>query len=230
LELSTDVTGSALFELTPRDFAVELMLRAQATEIDGTTLQGTWNGLLPVVPGAAWAVLEGKELVVRTPVARTTAYVDLVAAGKVIESLNLELQDQGGVSTARWPFTLRPGPDLFAVVSSEPDLQSMALVGWPLHPSAKRAQPTATWDARSSLVIDGVAQQRAKATASRQKLRRVTFGALGLGVLTEIVLLTPLLKRTKTPDALGSNPDRLWIWLLLGAIVLGLASLSLLAR
>ena len=215
--------------LTPRDFAVELTLRAQAQDPSGAILEGTWYGLVPVVPGAAWATIEGRSLVVRSPVPRTMAYVDLVAGGKVVQSLNLELHEENGVPTARWPFTSRLTPETFAVVSSEPDLQSMALVGWPLHPHPEWAQPTATWDARSRLVIDGVAQRRVEVAASRQTLRRQVFAAMGAGVFTELVLFAVLLRQIQRTEAPSSQTTRLWIWMVLFAVAAGLLSLSFVA-
>jgi hypothetical protein len=228
--LTSGVEG-AVIDLTPSDFAVELSITAR-TRVG--SLEGRWLGLLPVVPGASWATLEGNELVVRSPIARGTAYVDLIQAGIVVRSLDLPLQvDEAGagVASARWPLEAVQPKELFAVVSSEPDFQSMALVGWPL---PVKPEVNATWDVRSRLALDGVAQNRATARSAKRVRVGVGFAAVCVGACVEAALFWLLWRRTNAAagELSGALETPSWAWrlglllcLLLGLLGLGLFGL-----
>lgn len=225
--LTSGVEGAAI-DLTPSDFAVELSITARTR---AGNLEGRWLGMLPVVPGASWATLEGNDLVVRSPIARGTAYVDLIQAGDVVRSLDLPLrvdEASAGVASARWPLGSVQPKELFAVVSSEPDFQSMALVGWPL---PQGDEVNATWDVRSRLVLDGVAQNRAAALSAKRLRVGVGFAAVCAGALLEAALFWLLWRRTQATAAELSGaletPSRTFRWGLLLCLLFGLLGLGL---
>jgi hypothetical protein len=219
-------------DLSPSDHVVELNVVARADSERFGPLEGRWEGLLPVVPGASFAVIEGTQLVVSSPVARDVAYVDLVRAGQVVHSLDLPLQvsDQSqGISRARWPLGTLGSHELFAVVSSEPDFRSMALVGWPL---SNDGEVNATWDLRSRLVFDGVAQNRASSTRRSRNSALFGFGCVAVGALVEAGLFWMLWRKVtaemRAIDALPYQMQRLWVWGLVTCLIVALLGLGLL--
>jgi hypothetical protein len=231
-ELSTDALGVALVVIEPRDFVVELELTARALDAQGRELSGRWFGGLPVVPGASWATIETQqgqdELVVRSPVARSALYVDWLAQGHVLQSVNVPLVERDGIATGTCPLPAGAGTELYAVVSSEPDLQAMALVGWPLRRATEPALVRATWDARAVLVLDGVAQLRQRAAEQGRRLRGWVFTLAALGALLEGVLFWRLVSRTRSHSTeLGLvRRDAVWVWGILLCVALALLGLA----
>src|SRR5207247_312824 len=78
---------------------------------------------------------------------------------------------------------------LWAVVSTEPDLRSPSLVGWPIAP-ADGADPRTTFDVPDVLLLDtaGAAVERESARVHRARLVSSCFVALVLAVTALFVV------------------------------------------
>lgn len=142
---------------------------------------------LAVVPGALHAELVPEGVRVESPIARERAYVAVVTeterlAGGTVVLYGTDRGTAEGVLAVALP---AEGP-LWAVVSSEPDLGSAALVGWPLllGPEAAPSAPSApdgaaptTFDVPDVLVLDSVGSrmQRELGRARRARLLAALF-------------------------------------------------------
>lgn len=138
---------------------------------------------LPVVAGAMHASLEGLVLTVQAPVPREVAYVNVVNARRTlwVGTVPLRPTPVGGTGSVTLPAL--PGP-LWALTSSEFDLQSMALVGWPVGEPRGRS----TLERRDRLVLDGFATARAEETARQSRVRNMSLIVALLATFVEVLL------------------------------------------
>ena len=182
--IRTDSRGRATVAITP-------LTHAPAIKVDAKAEDGQKGGLyanLPVVPGALNARLDGSRVRIESPIERDAAWVAVIsdsareAGGRVA----LERDGRGGsVGHIDVP-ELSPGP-LWAVVSSEADMNSMALVGWPLRVDA-RGEPPTTRAVRDRVLLDGLQGAYAADAARRLRARLVAgvftvFAAALVGLL-----------------------------------------------
>ncbi len=185
--LETRDDGRAMIRLAPREFHVAL--RIVATAPDGT--RGEWYSTVPVAVGAMHARLEGKRLVVRSPIERDRAYFGLLTPRARIAGAPLTLTPDGrGGSVAEVSLPpLPPGP-LWAVVSSEPELSSEATVGWPLRVPAARGGPPDERVVPDRMLLDGLvdAARRDQARRRRAQLLAGLFSAFA-AVLAGVLLV-----------------------------------------
>ncbi len=253
--LVTDASGLARLTLTPRGHVVELVLamlgaageaqQARSVLESASALSslaaeslpaGRWYGVLPVVPGAAVAQIEGGRLRVQSPISRPRLYVDLleraateapemVARPSVLWRYSVELEREGMSGLVPLPKDLTV-QDAFAVVSSEADMRAMALVGWPLSDAGVHQ----TYDYRAPLMVDGLAQARERAQLAGRRLRRgiVVFGVtgsvleLGLFLALQLCLPSGVLPGSERSVRLGFRLG--WVFalcLMLGLLALG---------
>lgn len=200
----SDARGLVRLRLRPLEHAVALRLRA--TTPLGT---GSWYGALPVVPGALHASLEGGRLSIRSPIERDVAYVSLVTESERLAGAILPLTASGD-GAATGAFELPPlirarieRQPSWAVVSSEDDKRSPAVVGWPL--AVEAGAPllgTTTFDAPDRVLLDGVKQALSNDAAIRSG-RRSTAAQLLLGVGAALVVL--LLREIRQPQRAGRS-------------------------
>lgn len=185
------VNGVTEIAFIPQGHHVEVTLKAVVAGRSASF----WSQL-PVVPGALRAAWIPGALEVVSAIDRGRAYVDLWAADGPLGAYDVELIDgrRGTLSQAEvvegHSHEDIEGIARWAVVSSEFDLQSMALVGWPLGAADDAGQAPRTWDVRSVLLLDGVAAAKARRASVARGVRRRLFGACallsvleGLGVL-----------------------------------------------
>jgi hypothetical protein len=240
----TDPSGRARLLVRPREHAASVTLRASAPDGVGVSL----DMALAVVPGALHASLGDEGIVVQSPIARTRAYVAVVGEHERFTGGPVTLASDGhGNVRGVLPIAGLPadGP-LWAVVSSEPDLHSAALVGWPIRPrqvpgalSAQSEEPARTFDVPDLLLADGVAKAMARERV-RVRSARLSAAAFASGALALTVLLVTRRARRAASnlaehlasagaDALstrqmaGSGGDGPW-FVLVAALCLGLAA------
>ena len=166
--------------VTPVEHAVSIFLTARVAEGTEARLD-----LAPaVIPGALHAALEGDALVVESPIVRERAYVAVVSESARVLGATVPLvpDARGGARGVLTVKALPPGP-LWAVVSSEPELRSASLVGWPLVVSDS-GEPATTFDVPDVLLLDsvGAALSREAARVHRVRALAATFSALALAL------------------------------------------------
>lgn len=186
----TDASGRARVRVRPLEHAVAVRVVAHSPA--GQT--GFWYGVLPIVPGALSAELVEGRLRLASPIVRDHAFVSLVSsdarlAGAIVA---LTADDLGGASAE---LTLEPAllaqleaAPSWAVISSEYDKRSPAVVGWPLPPPAI-TQPGQTFDVPDQLLLDGVGPALEAERRERRERRRLAAAILALiGVALAVTL------------------------------------------
>jgi len=167
--------GRLRYVVTPREHAAVVVVSAPgnpAAELEVS---------LAVVPGALFAELRDGELVVRSPVVHERAYVAIVGEKERIAGATVPLEaDANGASGVLRGLALPDGVPLWAVVSSEPELRSASLVGWPLRPDVAAPEPPATFDVGDALLLDSVPAAVAR---EEERVRKVRFLAALIAVV-----------------------------------------------
>ena len=177
--LTTDEHGLVSFPLTPAEHVVTLAVQAESGK-----RRANWFSTLPVVPGALHASLQGRVLQLVSPVPRDAAFVSLVSERARLFGARIEFApgaDRGVRANIPLPTDL--AQPAWAVVSSEPDMNTLAAVGWPLS-----AQVSQTFDARDVLLFDGLSQAYEK-SHERPRLARRLAGVFALCALALAAVL-----------------------------------------
>jgi hypothetical protein len=190
LQRVSDARGLVRVTLRPAEHVVSLKVKARLGE-----QRGSWYSTLPVVPGAMHASLTGRTLALRSPVLREAAFFSVVDERRRLVGGHVALEADGRGGAAR-EVQLPPGlpHQVWAVVSSEADMDAPAAVGWPLSPE----EPLSTFDAKDVLVLDGLpaAFERSRQTPRRARLLAGAFALLALGLA--VVLLV---RQVRAADA-----------------------------
>lgn len=180
--LTTDSAGLAELILTPREHVMALAVEATLGE-----LRAKWYSTLPVVPGALHARREGAELVIEAPVPKEAAFYSIVNERGRHAGGRVPLSDDGrGGAMARvaWPRAVET--PAWAVVASEPDMNTVAAVGWPIDATA----PERSFDAREELWLDGLPQAYATSLERPRRARLLAGAFAGLALALAVVLFT----------------------------------------
>jgi hypothetical protein len=185
----TDVEGRAIVRIAPRDHVA--WLKASATGPGGIAVE--WSGPIPVTAGALHASLQDDQLRIESAIERDVAYWALqsdrarLAGGPVA----LSPTGRGGaVALVRLPPDAR-APELWAVVSGEPELDSASTVGWPLAPGglAPGPDPPLARAVPDRLLVDGLLLGYRADAARRHRARQLALGFTLLSALLAGALL-----------------------------------------
>jgi hypothetical protein len=138
---------------------------------------------LAVVPGALVAELSGSSLVVRSPVPRERAYVAIVTERERIAGGTVQLSPDiaGGARGELRDLPLPESAPLWAVVSSEPELRSASLVGWPIR-VAPGGEPPKTFDVPDALLLDTM-QEAVERELGRTRRVRLLAALIAISAL-----------------------------------------------
>ena len=223
----TDARGGVEVALRPREHAVSarLLVRSGAR-------RGEWYGALPVLPGALSAELEGVGLRVRSPIERERAFVSLVSTRERLGGAVVELlPEPDGTASGRF----EPGAELlarlrdeptWAVVSSDDDKRSPAVVGWPLG-AALAALPAVTFGVPDQVLLDGEARALRDLGARLSARRRGGSALLGaIAVLTGGLFWKEVRGRRRQPASAVPTRDGWFFLMALASIALGLGALA----
>jgi hypothetical protein len=152
--------------VTPREHAPIVELRPRESK------DIVLDVSLAVVPGALFAELAGKDLVVRSPVVHDRAYVAIVSERERLWGGTVALvpDSLGGARGVATQVPLPPEEPLWAVVSSEPDLRSASAVGWPIR-YALDGEPPRTFDVADALLLDTTRDAVAREIERERRVR-----------------------------------------------------------
>ena len=181
----TNAFGRAEVALSPREHTVSLRIRARAP--DQST--GEWYSLLPVVPGALRASLAGRgKLRIESPIVRDVAYFAVISGEARLAGGAQPLAPDGrGGAMAIAELPPMPDGPLWAVVSSEAELDSSGTVGWPIS-RARGDDPAETLAVPDRLLLDTLSQGYERDLARRRRARWIA-GAFTAGSLALVWLL-----------------------------------------
>lgn len=228
--LVTDARGFGFASLTPLEHGVTLTVRASGST-DGAELTAS----VPVVPGALMAERRDRVLVLRSPIARSEAFVTVVSEAGRLLGARVPLQaDAQGMASGSLDLPAELPAKTWAVVESVRGAPSAERVGWPLFDP--RGEPAVTFDARDALLLDGFPHARAQERDRQRTVRRIAVGIGLAGALFSafsVILnarrqgrrLTAHLEAQLTLEGESSiglaKPSRSGLWLAVALIALG---------
>ncbi|WP_437980647.1 hypothetical protein [Sorangium sp. So ce117] len=194
-QITADARGAAELTLKPLAHTVELTLRAThpGSAPPGTRIaSGTWEGKLPVIPGAIWLDPGGldrerPELRLISPTPRPRAYVSIGGArGRAVGTIVPLAADGAGFFSGRvtLPDSAAPGEADWAVVASDPYERGAGTVAWPITSAAASASPR-----RVELLADGMPAAEARERARASHARRAGLGVLAASAVAQVLLL-----------------------------------------
>lgn len=202
--VAADARGAAELAVKPLSHTVELTVRAtRPGRIAGAPgAEGSWEGRLPVIPGAIWldpGGLAGERPALRlvSPTPRPRAYVSIGGArGRLLGAVVPLAPDGAGFFSGSLALSHGPAgsPDEpaggatdgaagWAVVASDPYEQGAGTVAWPLA-AAGPASPR-----RVALLADGLPAAEARERARAAQARRAGLAVLGAAAAAEMLLL-----------------------------------------
>ena len=181
--LTTNDRGAARVVLKPLSHDVNLTITANTLE-----KTGRWDGMLPVIPGAAWIDPASRlgPLTVVSPAPHAFAYLSFWSEAGRVAGASLPLsKDPDGFFRARVTPQLPTGARiLFVSVAGDPLEQGAGTVAWPLRP-AEAAFTTRPFE----LMLDGVPAARELEKARAWSSRRAGLAVIAAAALAEILLL-----------------------------------------
>jgi hypothetical protein len=181
--LTTNDRGAARVVLKPLAHDVNLTITAKTLE-----KTGRWDGLLPVVPGAAWIDPAGGlgPLTVVSPAPHAFAYLSFWSEEGRVAGATLPLaKDPDGFYRARVTPPLPTGARvLYVSVAGDPLERGAGTVAWPLRP-AEAAVVTRPFE----LMLDGIPAARELEKARAWSARRAGLAVIAAAALAEILLL-----------------------------------------
>jgi hypothetical protein len=181
--LTTNNRGAARVVLKPLSHDVNLTITAKTLE-----KTGRWDGLMPIVPGAAWIDPAGGlgPLTVVSPAPHAFAYLSFWSEEGRVAGAALPLsKDPDGFYRARVTPPLPTGARiLYVSVAGDPLEGGAGTVAWPLRP-AEAAVTTRPFE----LLLDGIPAARALEKARAWSSRRAGLAVIAAAALAEILLL-----------------------------------------
>lgn len=181
--LTTNDRGAARVGIKPLAHDVTLTITARTLE-----KTGRWEGVLPVVPGAAW-IEPGSglgPLVVVSPAPHAFAYLSFWSEAGRVAGASLPLaKDADGFYRGRVTPQLPAGAGtLYVSIAGDPREQGAGTVAWPLRPAAGAvtARPL-------ELLLDGIPAARALEKSRAWSARRAGLAVILAAALAEILLI-----------------------------------------
>jgi hypothetical protein len=177
--------GEAAFAVEPRTHTVEATIEATFAG-----LSGSWEGLLPVVPGAMWLdpASGAREMRVVSPVARDVVYATLATRHARLWGGAVPLVPDGrGYAVGTIDRVAEPtGEAIWLTLASDPRASGAGTVGWPANGAALAEGELAF---RDWLLLDGMPAAQRRDAERRGRARWLTGAALGGAAVIEGVLL-----------------------------------------
>ncbi|HKQ68269.1 MAG TPA: hypothetical protein VJT73_02980, partial [Polyangiaceae bacterium] len=209
---------AASFVLAPRTHVVDATASASFAG-----LEGSWNGILPVVPGAIWLdpeLVSQHRIRVVAPVPREVAYATIATRTARLWGGAIALaKDERGFAAGEisWPDLDAPAEEpKWLTLASDPRATGAGTVGWPLHPDAgERAF-------RDWLLLDGMPRAEERDNARRHRARTLSAASLFAAAVLEGVLLA---------HGTYGRGMRSWAWLAvaIATVVFAFAALGVVA-
>jgi hypothetical protein len=212
--------GEATFTLVPRTHLVDLGIEAASLG-----LGGTWNGTLPVIPGAVWldpAALESRRIRVVSPVPRELVYATLSSRSLRLWGGVIPVSpDPTGYASGEigWPLDQPLREPLWLTLSSDPRALGAGTIGWPV------AHDQGELRFRDWMLLDGMPDAERRDAARRGRARVLAAAALGAAAVIEGVLLAWGSRANDGSDA-PAKP-RSWVWLVVAIATVALAFAAL---
>jgi hypothetical protein len=171
---------------------VELTLAAT----DALARKGSWEGRLPVAPGAIWLDPEGaaRRLRVVVPSPHDRVYASVVGAdGARLFGASIAVERQAGaVGAVELPALAAPAHHV--VLAGDPMENGAGTIAWPL----EAAGPGAVGVRPVDVLVDGMPEVEAREGERARGARRSAMGLLGAAAFVEALLLARQSRRAKS--------------------------------
>jgi hypothetical protein len=202
IALVTDARGLAHLTLRSSDMAATLTVTVPESK------QSRFTAALPIRAGGLRAARTSNELLVSTTVQTPRAWLGLMTEHGLTHVQSVTLASSGEHWRATSPFTDWPQPPLWAVVSAEPELDSMNTIGWPLLDESSSDEPHATFVVPNVLALDGRAQVLRRLDKQRDRAVMISsIALLGVATLVAWVLLRANRRHQRQVSVLARQLD-----------------------
>lgn len=179
LMLTSDTGGLVRFLLQSSDMAATLRVTVPAPKESQLTAS------LPIRAGGMRAFRSRDRIIVSTSIPTSKAWLGLLTEQGLTRVQSLELEERAGNWTGSASFADWPKPPLWAVVSTEPELESMNTLGWPLLDEGERDRAHSTLVTPNVLALDGKPQVLQRLEKQRQ--RAIISSSIALLVVAALV-------------------------------------------
>jgi hypothetical protein len=213
--------GEATFVLTPLTHTITARV-----EVASAGYEASWNGILPVIPGAFWLdpASAARTIRVVAPVPREVAFATLATRSSRLWGGVVPLSfDARGFSSGQidWPdVEVAAGEPLWLTLASDASGAGMGTVGWPVARPGQAHGALAEDELpfRDWLLLDGMPVAEQRDSERRGRARRLSALALGAAAVVEGLLL-----------ARGSHAKgaRSWAWLVVAIATVAFAFAAL---
>jgi hypothetical protein len=217
--LAASADGEATFALEPRTHTVEVSIEATAAG-----LGGSWEGVLPVIPGAIWLdPASTGAMRIMSPVMRDVAFATLSTRGERLWGGIVPLApDDRGFAVGTLDRALAgaaPRVPMWLTLSSDPRASGAGTVGWPTNAAALAEGELAF---RDWLLLDGMPAAEQRDADRRGRARHLAGWALGAAAVIEGILLAR--------GSYGKGARSLvWLVVAIATVALAFAALGLVA-
>jgi hypothetical protein len=182
----TSPSGEASIRIIPVWHAIELKIEATDPRAESAAPKSTWEGGLPVHPGALWLGLARPSAQVMSPVPRDRVYVSALGpAGRVFGQVVPLAKNESGLYEGALDVTELSSLGAEAItIAGDPQELGTGTVTWPLDSAA-----SVTASPRLELLFDGIpfAERREKSRAGTARL--ISVGVAFVAALLEAVML-----------------------------------------
>jgi len=198
--LRTDERGLGRLTVRTTDLAATLRVASDSPA------ESLFVGALPVRGGGIEVAREDHSLVVTSPVGLTHATVGLLTQTGLVDVRTVPLTASSSGSVARVTYDAWPPEPLWAMVSSEPQLDAGNTLGWPLLAPQERSEAHVSRVVPNRLVLDGF--RAVTARLERQHTRAWATSSVAL-LLVGALLVFAIVRSNRRNQRRMASLDRM---------------------
>jgi hypothetical protein len=172
VRIAVDAAGNARVRLRPTDMAATLTVSTPGAAAS------SFVGALPMRSGGLHVDQRESALVVTSATSFAHATIGLLSAQGLLDVRSVNLTSAGAYSRATMSYDKWPSGPLWAMVSTETELDTGNTIGWPLLDEQQRSEIHNSLVVPNALVLDGWQQVSTRLRAQRRRALIVSSTAL----------------------------------------------------
>lgn len=196
IELLTDDRGVGHFTLRTTDLAATVRVTS------GSPHESSFAGALPVRAGGLYVARDGNTLVITSPIGLERATIGLLTEGGLVDVRTVTLTRNGSTTSATLKYEAWPNKPLYAMVSSEAQLDAGNTIGWPLLDPDERSQAHSSVVVPNRLALDGY--HAVAARLERQRSRAWTTSSVALLLVGALLVWAVIRSNRQNQRQMGS--------------------------
>lgn len=200
VDLVTDDQGMAHFALRTIDLAATVRVSS------GSPRESYFVGGLPIRAGGLYVARDEATLAITSPIGLDHATIGLLTERGLVDVRTVALTRNGTASSASVAYDSWTARPLWAMVSSETELDAGNTIGWPLLDAGDQTQAHPSVVAPNRLVLDGY--HGVTARLERQRRRAWTISSAALLLVGALLVWAVLHSNRETQRQMGAL-DRL---------------------